>query len=478
MEGIFKYIDANRKYYIYGSANFGRYCYKRITERYGTDSIIGFIETIPRASHCFGKEIFSPKDVKIEKNVSVLITSFKHVKRMCDTLLKLGFEKKSIVIPENMRMYFETLNDIDIQNVKSVLFWPKINDLNTDLVRKIRWFIPDRIDVKVCSSNAALSRKWDNIKNFDEIALDVEMQSVDLIYIWDAKIKLHDIAKFRDKVYIVDPTFYGYIEILNYRNLYYNSFSHKEKETFVKQSIKVFEEMKLKFKKRRRANIFCSGSSIMEVLDNDYRGDFNIICNSMVKDKEFLKNINPSLLCFTDAIFYMSPTEYAKKFFKDVIDALEKYELYIAVCDFAVPLLIKHYPVLEKRIIGMPRSSMDLVFPSTEKFNVKIASNIFTELMIPIASSLCDEIRIAGCTGRKREETYFWKHNERTQYLDLMQSVFEAYPANFRDQSYSDYYEMHCHTIERMLEYGESLGKKYVNMTTSYIPALKKRSEG
>ena len=57
-----------------------------------------------------------------------------------------------------------------------------------------------------------------------------------------------------------------------------------------------------------------------------------------------------------------------------------------------------------------------------------------------------------------------------------MQSVFDMYPSVFRDQKYDNYYSSHCRTVEEILEFGEKLNKRYVNMTTSYIPALKKRS--
>lgn len=132
--------------------------------------------------------------------------------------------------------------------------------------------------------------------------------------------------------------------------------------------------------------------------------------------------------------------------------------------------------MLRGKVIGIPYDSPEFVFPDVDNFRVKNTGNILTQLLLPIASSLCDEIGIAGCTGRNPDETYYWKHNPKTQYIDLMQSVFDMYPSIFRDQKYDDYYDRHCKTVKDMIKYGEQLGKKYINMTTSYISALNERT--
>ena len=82
----------------------------------------------------------------------------------------------------------------------------------------------------------------------------------------------------------------------------------------------------------------------------DFKGQFNLITNSMVKDKAFLEQIEPSLLVFADENFYMSPTEYCYRFYEDVIDAVRKYDLFIAVSEYEVPLILNHYPELKGHI--------------------------------------------------------------------------------------------------------------------------------
>ena len=132
---------------------------------------------------------------------------------------------------------------------------------------------------------------------------------------------------------------------------------------------------------------------------------------------------------------------------------------------------------MRDRVIGVPLNRENAYwFIELEKFAYRPLSNILTEIMVPLASAFYDEINIAGCTGRAEQENYFWQHNGRTQYLDLKKEVMELWPAFFHYRKYDAYYDRHCQTVEELRQYGESLGKKYKNITTSFIPALQKRS--
>lgn len=297
-----------------------------------------------------------------------------------------------------------------------------------------------------------------------------------MIYLWDMKAGREDYEEYLPKVFVVDPDFYFGVETLNYTKLYYNSFSESEKREYERKSEQIFSELKAYSEKYQVARIFCSGPSIDEVHNNIYDDSINIICNSMVKDKEWLKGITPHILAFTDSNYYFSPTEYCEKFYEDVLEGSDLYHYYIIVFDYEVPLLLYHYPQLSGKVIGIAKDAKTFTHPCNSELRVKNTKNILTEIMIPVASSLCDEIEIAGCTGRNPDETFYWKHNERAQYIDLMQSIFDMYPSLFRDQNYVNYYERHCQWLEELLEYGEQKGKRYRNLTTSYIPALISRS--
>ena len=88
---------------------------------------------------------------------------------------------------------------------------------------------------------------------------------------------------------------------------------------------------------------------------------------------------------------------------------------------------------------------------------------------------MTDEINIIGADGRNPDEKYFWQHSQSAQFGNLMNTVFEIHPSFFRDRDYKDYYDEHCNFLNDLIEYGEKQGKKYLSITSSFIPALKKR---
>ncbi|MCM1236997.1 MAG: hypothetical protein NC489_43535, partial [Ruminococcus flavefaciens] len=274
---------------------------------------------------------------------------------------------------------------------------------------------------------------------------------------------------------VVDPDFYLYVETMNYSKLYYSSFSRPEKMNYRRQSEEIFARMKSNTNGFSKVRVFCSGPSIDEIYNNAYEDSINIICNSMVKDKEWMERIKPYLMTFADVNYFLSPTDYCKRFLEDVVEGQKKYGYYIAVLEYEVPLLLSHCPELNGKVIGISNNADTYMWPTELNLEVRGTPNILTEMMLPLASALSDDIEIAGCTGRNPNENFYWKHNGRMQYLDLMQSIFDMYPSLFRDQNYENYYDYHCQCVEGILEYGEKRGKRYKNLTTSYIPALMKR---
>jgi hypothetical protein len=194
-----------------------------------------------------------------------------------------------------------------------------------------------------------------------------------------------------------------------------------------------------------------------------------------VKNEEFLEYINgPDLLVFSDPVFHFSPCEYSAQFRDNIIEVVRKYKCFVTIPNDTVPLMLAHYPELKNYLIGMP-TKKEFNIPSLDAFYVKRTANILTLYMIPMASAISDKIYIIGADGRKPDEKYFWNHSSSAQYNDLMQTAFKTHPSFFRDRDYRDYYEEHCFSLEKLIEYGESLRKQYISLTPSFIPALKIR---
>ncbi len=482
MRDICDYIDENARYYIYGTGLLGQYCFRKIQERFGKGIILGYIHSTPVDRLLGGDDrVFSPEEaVHSGSDAHVILTGRNSVQEMRDICLSVGFDEKQLIVPEGIIPYLKTGYD---KQVKDVCVWPPLKEKNTDLIKKLCWFIPDkiRIHIGIAGDMDAACLK-ENVEIHDAVTLEKKFNETDYILLWETSHSDALSDRYSGKVRVIDPYFYKSIDTINYDRLYFASLTDTEKEMLLKDSLSVFEKLISKAENKTRAAVLCTGPSISEIYempDEEFEDCFTVICNSMVKDIELMDKVHPAVVTFTDSNFFFSPSEYGEMFYKDLIAAVERYDLFVVVRDSQKPVLLHHFPQLKERVIGVPyknkKPDEEYRFISQEFFYMQGLNNILLDLMIPIASTACDEIMIAGCTGRKAGETYFWEHNGRTQYLDLKQSVFDMWPSFFRYNSYEEYYEGHCKKVAGQLEYGETLGKKYLNITTSFIPALAER---
>ena len=473
MRNICDVIIPDKKYYIYGTALFAQYCYAKITQNFGDDSILGFIETVPQKDKFCEKNVISVNEA--DNTAGVIISGFKSVEAMKNNLIKSGFCKETIYEFPEYKNYFILNNN----RIMQACYWPPIKKYNKDLVDKISWFLPDRIAVKVWTDDIETIDSFNenvevcNIEDIDKI-----MKKSDCICIWDTENAGDIPLKYADKVKIVDPNFFHAIDVYNYGLIYYSSFAEKEKEIIHNHSINVFKQLKKKSEKCEKANIICSGPSIEELDFKQCCNDFNIICNSMIKDRQMLEELKPDLIVFSDTALFFSPNEYCRRFYNDLIYACRHYNIYIVTLSYRVPLLKKHFPELSEYLIGVRGAEKgEYKYFDENALYIKGSDNVCTAFMLPIASALFDVIQISGCTGRAPNDVYFWKYKGNFQYEDLMPSVFESYPSFKRDINHDDYYDVHCACMKDIIEYGEKLGKEYINLTTSFIPALKERTK-
>lgn len=276
------------------------------------------------------------------------------------------------------------------------------------------------------------------------------------------------------KTKIIDPEFYDLVEVSNWTSLLFSTYSDSKKDELIQVYKNNYKRLIKKYKTYNQSSIFLSGPSIESYNKFDFSNSINIICNSLVKNKELLAYVKPDILVFADPVFHFSHNEYAQKFREDMIETVKEYDCFVIVPEVNAPILLAHYPWLEKNIIAFPFKS-NINFPIVDDFYVKGTDNILTLFMLPIASVLTNEIYIIGADGRKKDETYFWKHNSDVQYDGLMQKAFDAHPSFFRDRDYNKYYESHCDTLDQMIIYGEKKEKSYFSLTKSNIPSLANR---
>lgn len=278
------------------------------------------------------------------------------------------------------------------------------------------------------------------------------------------------------KCKIVDPFYYSTVEGNYWKFAQYEMLSTVERVYFAQNSKVNFLSLVNKAASSEKAYLFLTGPSLESYESFSYeKSALKIVCNSIVKDTAFLNYIGgPDVICFADAFFHFSSCLYSHTFRTRVLEVVEKYRCFVVVPGATVPLLLRNYPQLKPYLIGLNRSR-DTNFPDINNLTVKPTNSVLTFLMLPLATSLAQNIYIVGADGRNKNENYFWKHSGRFQFEDLMESVFLTHPSFFRDRIYVDYYEEHCRTIEELIRQGETLGKHYYALTKSFVPALQTR---
>ncbi len=364
------------------------------------------------------------------------------------------FYKKQInFIYKFFRKIFQKIKQFSFIGTQDILIVSENNCKN--LQEKINWYLPSKV--------FTIDTMINNNKSYDMILITKCKQ------LWDWKI-LKNIHKTK----IVDPNFYGLVEVSNWNSLFFSTLTDHKKVELLDLYKTNFIKLKNQYAHYRKSSIFLTGPSIDQYNQYDFDDSLNIICNSIVRDKKLLAYIQPDIVVFSDPGFHFIHNEYSQQFRQDMLDCVKMYGCYIIVPDFVAPILLEHYPEIKNFIIAFPFTD-NINFPSLDNFYVKGTNNILTLFMLPIASALTDDIYILGADGRKKEETYFWRHNSNVQYGGLMQKAFEAHPSFFKDQHYNDYYEEHCKMIEKYFNYGEKQNKHFFALTHSYIPALKTR---
>ena len=223
--------------------------------------------------------------------------------------------------------------------------------------------------------------------------------------------------------------------------------------------------------------IMGTGPNLSQVADFDFSNSTNIACNSMVKNVELMHRLTPPIIVISDPIFHAGCSSYAGEFRRHLQWALEEFNSFLIVPMRDYRLYMANLDrKFQSQIIGVPlKSEPNPNLDLRSDFYVSTTSNVMTLFLLPLACTFFSDIYLAGFDGRPLQENdYFWKHDPKSQLTNRMEDIQLAHPAFFQID-YDDYYETHCQTVEAWLGFGESRGKRFLNLTPSYIPALSKR---
>ena len=280
----------------------------------------------------------------------------------------------------------------------------------------------------------------------------------------------------RSPVTVVDPELYSLTDAAGYQRIRRD---HGRRASASAMPARAAELIRLAMERPRTALVVATGPSAMELdLDRVRDYDVRITCNSAVRNPDFLEALQPTLIAFADPVFHLGPSRYAAAFREDVRRAAELTDALLLLPAHDAALLLHDLPGLADHLVPFEKEDRDWSWPDAPgaSFRVRTTDNILPLAMLPAAFATATEIHIAGSDGRAPGERYFWRHNPHLQYSDeLMDTVFTAHPAFFRDRMYADYYERHCGALESLLVHAEARSRIVRAITSSHIPALQVR---
>jgi hypothetical protein len=388
--------------------------------------------------------------------------------------------------------------------MKNVLAFPPIDDTNklSDLLSRFAWHFGHLENVKFTipvidgtispgSWRPSLPEGFDpaiqpwldsfveriyivTVIGSDSPARLLDHASVVMKHVQDRDWVEQALKTFKGSIYRVDPS-----RVRQEGSFYIQAALDliEDKDSLVNECRNKFSRLKATLGHHKRSWVLATGPSIEGFRDQSFEDSISFACNSTILNTELMARARPKVLVFADPIFHFGVSQYAGKFREAAATALQNEDMALFVPFKYYPLLMAKMPEYGHRIIGVPfRQRPDFNLEIGTDFEVKVTSNILTLLLLPLATTLADEVFMMGCDGRPlADDGYFWGHGKSVQINDKMQNIKEVHPGFF-DIDYNEYYFEHCHTLENLIEQGETEGKAFFHCGQSYIPALKQRS--
>ena len=96
-------------------------------------------------------------------------------------------------------------------------------------------------------------------------------------------------------------------------------------------------------------------------------------------------------------------------------------------------------------------------------------------MLIPLASTIAEIIYFLGFDGRTDKDKRFWSYSQDVNFNELLYFQELAHPGFFIDRDYKKYAEIQADFTERLFNFGEKMGKRYICLNKSNNSAMSQR---
>ena len=238
-----------------------------------------------------------------------------------------------------------------------------------------------------------------------------------------------------------------------------------------------FQEYIGNLPKFARSYIFGTGPSLDIATKFDFSDGYRIVCNTIVKNKDLIDYIQPHFIVAADAIYHFGNNKHAYQFRLDLEQRLRENPTtrFITTDNFG-ELLKHHHPFVYERTIPLQTGLDGIFLDMKNRLAYTNMHNILNSILLPLGSSLTDDVFLLGFDGRTSDNQIFWKNSEQNSYSNLKASIAMAHPGFFAGNSYYEKYaQWQSENAEKIMSMGERIGKRYYCMNKTAIPALQSR---
>lgn len=471
--------EKNKDVAIFGTKELGIKYFEEINKKYGSEKVCFFIDSNTTETLFFGKKIIKPVELLNDNHKNeryYIIASVSKILVMENILLSYGINKNCIIAPvtrcsveflrnsskliEKIAFYPVVTTEEQLKNLmdKALFYWSDINSTN--------------MQITIFSAH-----KYNTNKNYIFRIMNISdcknLDMYDVILVWDKNVLYSkELAEIQEGVYCIDEDIVEFQDTKMFAAINNKIIDKKQIDKYLQMSKFNWETMVQYASKKEKAYVFGTGPSMGKWVKNHSRGDFDnsitVVCNAFHNNSDIMDIINPDLYVISDPDFFAPKLNEA---LDHIVNIIKKSKCILVLPLMYLRFVYHKYALDATKIIGLEIFSKEIVFPDKDKLEICNSKNIVTSFSIPIASSLCNEICIIGCDGRN--ENFEWEHSK--YILGDESRNFENYEICLNEAENKQGYVEHCAYWEKIILFGESLGKKYFSLTPSYIPALKKR---
>ncbi len=470
-------LPEDKEVAIFGTKELGIKYYEEIEEKYGSEKICFFIDSNNTEKSFCGKKVVKPVELAEDKNKNgryYIIASASKILIMESVLLSYGISKECIIEPVK-RCSVEFLRNSS-KLIKKIAFYPvvKTEEQLRNLINKVLFYWTDinstNIQVTIFSSYT-YNYNRDCIFRIMDTQDCKNLDMYDAVLVWDKSVLYSkELAGIQDGVYCIDENIVEFQDTKMFAAINNKIIDEKQMDKYIQTSKSGWETIVQSTNKKETAYVFGTGPSMGEWVKKHSRGffdnSFTIVCNAFHNNPDVMEIINPDLYVIYDPDFFAPKLS---KSLDHIIHIIKNNKCILVIPLMYLRFVFHKYKLSRNKIIGLEYFSDEIIFPDKDKLEICRSENVVTTFSVPIASSLCNIINIVGCDGR--DENFEWKHSE--YILGDESRNCEIYEKNVNSEKKKRAYFEHCDYWEKIISFGESLGKKYYNLTPSYIPVLK-----